>query len=345
MRYLKDWTIAVPVILVIAASVFNLRLSVYLEKPWGIFSAADSALAGTSFDNSENLGDSNGLPAQAGAVDSPASVDGFNFYNSAEQINFVIVDSSYLLDKNNPLSNILPTRGGLLIYKVQRGDNLAKIAANFGISLNTILWANKNLNSNSLTIGKEIVILPVSGVLYDIQPGDTLESIAQKYSVDAQKIITYNVGLSPAKLGSMQTIIIPYAKPIKNSYNLTQTLPDYPGYFAIPTTGWNWGILHNYNAVDIANACGTPVYASAEGMVLEQSSSGWNSGYGSYIFIEHPNNTKTRYAHLQKSLISAGDYVSQGDLIGYIGNTGETHGPTGCHLHFEVYGARNPFAK
>ncbi|MBI2604018.1 MAG: M23 family metallopeptidase, partial [Candidatus Harrisonbacteria bacterium] len=43
--------------------------------------------------------------------------------------------------------------------------------------------------------------------------------------------------------------------------------------------------------------------------------------------------------------VSVGDYVAQGDIIGYIGNSGNTHGPTGCHLHFEVMGARNPFAK
>ena len=339
MHHLKDWRIAVPVVLVILASIFNLRLSAYLEKPWGIFNATDYALAGTSFDSSINTGDS------SGAVNSPESIDGLDLYSSADQISFVVVDGSYLLNKDNPLSSILPTRGGLMMYKIQKGDNLAKIAASFGISLNTILWANSNLNSNILTIGKEIIILPVSGVLYDVQPGDTIDSIAQKYSIDPQKIIAYNTGLSPAKLNATQTIIIPNGKPIKNLYNVSSTLPDYPGYFAIPTTGWNWGILHNYNAVDIANACGTPVYASAEGLAVEQTSSGWNGGYGSYILIEHPNNTKTRYAHLSKSIISVGDYVSQGDLIGYIGNTGETHGPTGCHLHFEVIGAKNPFAK
>jgi LysM repeat protein len=339
LRYLKDWKITAPILLVFVASVFNLQLSVYLEKPWGIFSTADAALSKTSLNASENISDS------SGAINSSGSIDGIDLYSLPDQINFVIVDSSYLLNKDNPLSNVLPTRGGLLIYKIQKGDSLAKIAASFGISLNTILWANPSINSDSLNVGKEIVILPVSGVLYNVQAGDTLNSIAQKYSIDAQKIIAYNPGLSPAKLGSIQTIIIPNGKPIKNSYNLSGALPNYPGYFAIPTTGWNWGILHNYNAVDIANACGTPVYASAEGMVVEQTSSGWNGGYGNYVLIEHPNNTKTRYAHLSKSVVSIGDYVSQGDLIGYIGNTGETHGPTGCHLHFEVYGARNPFAK
>ena len=113
----------------------------------------------------------------------------------------------------------------------------------------------------------------------------------------------------------------------------------------MPTTGWNWGRLHNYNAVDIANACGTSIYAAAEGLVIDEKSFGWNGGYGHYVDIEHPNGVITRYAHTEKNSVSVGDYVAQGDVIAYIGNTGLTHGVTGCHLHFEVRGARNPFTK
>jgi len=341
---------AIPVGLIALAAFLNLGLLAYLEKPWGIFSSSDLALA-----NSSGLYFSEGFGGTSvnteisnyfeGAVANQSPIDSFNSPNSSEQINFILIDGAYLLNKNNPLSDALPNRDGLLTYKVQRGDNLAKIAANFGISLNTILWANKDLNSNFLKVGQEIVILPVSGVLYNIQPGDTLNSIAEKYSVDVNKITSYNIGLSPSKLESRETIIIPYAKPLKISYYTSAALPEYPGYFAIPTTGWNWGKLHNYNAVDIANACGTPVYVSAEGLVSEVYSSGWNSGYGKYIIIEHPNSTKTLYAHLQRSIVSIGDYVSQGDTVGYIGNTGKTDGVTGCHLHFEVIGAKNPFAK
>lgn len=339
-----------PFFLVAFMAFLNLGLLAYLEKPWGIFSSSDLALADSSnLYFPEGFGGMNEnieIPGYfEGAVTNQSPIDSFSSPDSGEQINFVLVDGAYLLNESNPLSDILPNRDGLLTYKVQKGDSLAKIAANFGISLNTILWANRNLSPNSLSVGQEIVILPVSGVLYDIQPGDTLNSIAEKYSVDVNKIISYNIGLSPSKLESRETIIIPYAKPLKTSYYTAAALPEYPGYFAIPTTGWNWGKLHNYNAVDIANACETPVYVSAEGLVSEVYSSGWNSGYGKYIVVEHPNNTKTLYAHLEKSIISIGDYVSQGDIIGYIGNTGKTDGVTGCHLHFEVIGAKNPFAK
>ncbi len=349
--WLKEYRMtAVPVALIIFMAFLNFGLLAYLEKPWGIFSSSDLALA--DFSNSYFSGGLSGINENIessdyfeGVVVNQSPIDSFSSSDSGEQINFVLVDGAYLLNKSNPLSDALPNRDGLLTYKIQKGDNLAKIAANFGISLNTILWANTKINSNSLKIGQEIVILPVSGVLYDIQPDDTLNTIAEKYSVDVNKIISYNIGLSPSKLETRETIIIPYAKPLKTTYYTGAALPEYPGYFAVPTTGWNWGKLHNYNAVDIANACGTSVYASAEGLVSEVYSSGWNSGYGIYTVIEHPNNTKTLYSHMQKVTVSIGDYVSQGDVIGYIGNTGKTDGVTGCHLHLEVIGAKNPFAK
>lgn len=128
-----------------------------------------------------------------------------------------------------------------------------------------------------------------------------------------------------------------------NSQNNTATINK--GYFIAPTTGWNWGTIHNFNAIDIANECGTPIFASAEGLIVENETNGWNSGYGNYIKIKHANETITLYAHLKNSNISWGQYVFQGDLIGYMGNTGNTDGPTGCHLHFEVRGGKNPLAK
>lgn len=253
---------------------------------------------------------------------------------------FVALEEAALFNATSPLSNILPNRDGLIIYKVKSGDTLSTIAANFGISLNTILWANQGLKKNLLRPGQEIVILPVSGVLHQVQEGESIDSIAALYKVDPRQIIKYNKNLNAS------TLIIPGAKPQKNAARASFSgLPSYPGYYVIPTTGWNWGRLHPYNAVDIANACGTPIYAAAEGLVTEERSYGYNGGYGHYVDIEHPNNTLTRYAHTSKNFVSVGDYVLQGDLIALMGNTGKTHGPTGCHLHFEVRGAKHPFIK
>ncbi|PIV31791.1 hypothetical protein COS33_01335 [Candidatus Wolfebacteria bacterium CG02_land_8_20_14_3_00_37_12] len=110
-----------------------------------------------------------------------------------------------------------------------------------------------------------------------------------------------------------------------------------------PTIGWNWGQLHAFNAVDIANRCDTPIYAAKEGIVTETNNdNNWNNGYGNSITIEHSNNIETLYAHLEKVETQIGQYVKEKELIGYMGSTGNTDGPTGCHLHFEVHGAENP---
>jgi murein DD-endopeptidase MepM/ murein hydrolase activator NlpD len=70
------------------------------------------------------------------------------------------------------------------------------------------------------------------------------------------------------------------------------------------------------------------------------TSGGWNGGYGTYIVIKHENGTQTLYAHNSSNTVSVGDEVEQGDVIGYVGQTGKATGP---HLHFEVRGAKNPF--
>jgi murein DD-endopeptidase MepM/ murein hydrolase activator NlpD len=333
LDFLKDWTTVTAVVFIAAMSAFNILFLAYLNQ-----SSDHEQIAGSlSFE--ENIYSSAASFYGISPLDAELGV-------SVRETKFIVIDSASVLGANNPISNVMPTREGLLIYKVQKGDNLSRIAANFGISLNTILWANNNLKPNLLQPGQEIIILPVAGVLHQIREGESLESIAAKYGITIQRILNANLQLIPAKLSEGTTIIIPDAQPLRSSQLASlYSLPDLPGYFSIPTTGWNWGKLHNYNAVDIANICSTPVYAAAEGLVIEEVSSGWNGGYGKYVFIEHPNSTKTKYAHTGKNIVSVGDYVVKGDLIAYIGNTGTTHGPTGCHLHFEVYGARNPFAK
>jgi len=255
-------------------------------------------------------------------------------------------DEGTLYAPSYPLTNLVPTRGGFTKHKTRKGDTVSRLAANFGISVETIRFANPDMGG-SLDIGKELTILPVSGITYEIQEGDDIDSVASHYNITPESIRQYNPNYQKLFETTGGVIVLPNVKPTKNDYlnQYIKGLPDLKSYFTLPARGWNWGILHEYNAVDIADACGEPIYASAEGLVVEEFGDGyWNNGYGNYILIEHPNGTKTRYAHTEKNLVHVGDYVSQGKQIAEIGNTGNTHGPTGCHLHFEVYGAKNPFA-
>lgn len=83
-------------------------------------------------------------------------------------------------------------------------------------------------------------------------------------------------------------------------------------------------------AVDIAEACYTPIYAARGGTV---SFLGWGGNYGNFTAIDHGGGYTTRYAHQSRFAVSYGQHVSQGQLIGYVGTTGNS---TGCHLHYEV---------
>lgn len=263
-------------------------------------------------------------------------------------LGFILLDGSSFLDPANPVNSVLPTREGLMIYQVQPGDTISEIAAKFDISVDAILWTNSGLRSYLIKPGQEIIILPVEGVLHETKEDETLDFIAGLYGVSAEEIKKFNPQLQESLETVGSRIIIPHGRPLrKNTYvsRWTGDFLDLGNYFAAPTTGWNWGQLHDYNAVDIANQCGTPVYAAAEGLVVEADAYGWNNGYGNYMKIEHPNKTYTLYAHLGQILVDEGKYVLPGALIGQMGNTGNTHGPTGCHLHFEVHGAKNPFAK
>ncbi len=186
-------------------------------------------------------------------------------------------------------------------------------------------------------------------IKYKVLKGDNFLKIASKFNLSLEDLKSANPGFKTLKPG--QEIILPlFQKPFKTSFysisfiNSIQNLPDLKSYFSLPARGWNRGELHSFNAVDIVDVCGSPIYAAAEGIVLESfNDNRWNNGYGNYLILQHPNGTKTLYAHNLKNLVKVGDYVRQGEVIALMGKTGNTHGLTGCHLHFEVYGAKNPF--
>ncbi|MFN4038647.1 MAG: M23 family metallopeptidase [Erythrobacter sp.] len=90
------------------------------------------------------------------------------------------------------------------------------------------------------------------------------------------------------------------------------------------------GGTRKHSGIDLAAPTGTPVYATADGVV---SRADWYSTYGLYISLEHGASLQTRYAHLSRLAVAAGDVVKKGDLIGYVGSTGRSTGP---HLHYEV---------
>lgn len=232
------------------------------------------------------------------------------------------------------------------IYVVRRGDTLGTIAKMFGVTTNTVAWAN-NIKGGIIHEGETLIILPISGVRHNVQKGDTLQSIGKKYKADVTEIAEYNHITERAALAVGDIILVPDGEIAASpAAGRTATLrgangPNLDGYYLRPIIGGRKTQgLHGYNGVDLATYLGAPILASAAGDVIIARDIGWNGGYGKYIVIAHDNGTQTLYAHNSQNVVSSGQHVTRGQIIGYVGSTGRSTGP---HLHFEVRGARNPF--
>ncbi len=290
----------------------------------------------------------------------------------ANEVAIATTDNTTLLGNVGPDSAIFfnkktkyVTDGQISLYVVRPGDSLSGIAEMFGVSVNTILWANDITNRNMIKPGMTLTILPISGIRHTVKKGETLVSIAKKYHGNVDDIALYN-GIAPtATLVQGTAIVIPggeirtAARPTRSASRsgwgsghprITHAPfnpyrggsgPSLPGFFSNPLPG---GIitqgLHGWNAVDIAAPTWTKIHAAAPGIVIVAHTGGWGGGYGNYVVINHGNGTQTLYAHMVRNISHVGEKVSRGEIIGYVGMTGEATGP---HLHFEVRGARNPF--
>ncbi|MCH5221692.1 MAG: M23 family metallopeptidase [Muribaculaceae bacterium] len=121
-----------------------------------------------------------------------------------------------------------------------------------------------------------------------------------------------------------RTAHIPAIQPVPEKY--LRTMASGYGVRRDPV----YGTMKFHEGMDFSAPIGTPVYATADGIVISAS---WNSGYGNMVEINHGYNYTTRYAHLSKVIARSGQNVKRGDLIGLVGNTGKS---TGSHLHYEV---------
>ena len=248
------------------------------------------------------------------------------------------------------------------IYEVVSGDTLSQIAEKVDIPMDDLIAMNDSIENDRsiINIGQEIMItvpqpkLSVNRVeqLYyeedyeaeiiyvDNDEWYTTDSVtlqepsAGHHNVMARityrnddkqdtellkEEVTYE---AVAKIVERGTKIPPtYIKPISGG-RLSSTF----GYRRAPTRGAS----SYHKGVDWATPTGTAVVASSGGVVTK---AGWGSGYGYVVYIQHPDGKVTRYGHLSKVLVSAGDSVSQGQKIALSGNTGVSTGP---HLHFEI---------
>jgi murein DD-endopeptidase MepM/ murein hydrolase activator NlpD len=339
------------IITVIFAVFFFLQINPSFLKVKANFSSSNLSSAGSLIEETAvNLEQAMGGPINFNDSLIPtaqANVDLSADDDMENQDAFFTQDSS-IVSLNNPEGNDIFSglRREALDYVVQDGDTPFDIAIKFGINTDTILWANNLRDGDIIKPGQKLLILPINGIRVKVGSRDTLAALAKKYSGKAEEIIAFNYLPTDGSLtvggylvipnGEIAVAIAPKVSAPKYAQNASS------GGLMIPTTGYNWGRVHGLNGIDIANHCGTPIYASSAGTVEIADGAGWNWGYGKYIQIQHSEGIETLYGHLSAIYVDVGQGVSKGQLIGLMGTTGRS---TGCHLHFEVHGARNPLRK
>lgn len=234
-------------------------------------------------------------------------------------------------------------------YVVQEGDVLGSIAEKFGLKLNTVLWANNLTYRSTIKPGQELTILPVDGVTYKAKNGDTISGIVKKYGSSEEKILAFNNLSDPSDLQIGQTLILPDAEPLKTA-TVRYTAPVskiFTGGSSSPsvaTGSWTWPtdgcyitVYFNqyyryglHKGLDIDGDYTSNIYASRAGTITRASYFG---NYGNCVEIDHGDGYITRYGHLSKFGVSAGDVIGDGVFLGKMGTSGLS---TGTHLHFEI---------
>ncbi|TYO88499.1 DUF5930 domain-containing protein [Oceanicella actignis] len=153
-------------------------------------------------------------------------------------------------------------------------------------------------------------------------------SVNAEAGSDAARVTSLITGLERLNLMQVAAARLPLAAPLRGSYRLTSG-------FGIRRDPKN-GRRRMHDGVDVASARGTPILATADGVVTY---AGWQRGYGRVVKIRHDFGYETVYAHLDKIRVKKGERVAQGDRIGDMGNSGRS---TGVHLHYEVRNGGRP---
>ena len=286
-----------------------------------------------------------------------AEGDGLKALNFSEKVEIseAYVDADRVSKISEAIEAVTKETEKNQTYEVQPGDTLSVIANSRGYYVDEVLALNPGLTRDAtLHLGDEIVISvpePELSVLtteqstyeedYDAETqyieNDswyTTQQVVRQEAVPGQHEVTVlttsrNGTETSREMVSENVITEPVPEIIEKG---TQTSPTYikpiTGGTLTSTFKWRWGRMHK--GIDWAVPKGTAVRASCGGTVV---SAGWSGGYGNCITIRHPDGKQTRYGHLSKILVSAGQKVDQGQKIALSGNTGRSTGP---HVHFEI---------
>ena len=222
-------------------------------------------------------------------------------------------------------------------YTVKKGDTVSGIASGAGLrNFGTLLSVNNIDNARRISVGQVLRIPSADGLLYTVKKGETLAGIAAAHNVSVTALLDAN-DLTNETLSVGQKLFIPGAA--LSSFELRKALGElfiYPihgrltspfGYRSDPFTG----ARSFHSGVDLAAPTGTSVKAALDGRIAE---TGFNRIYGNYVIITHDRGYQSLYGHLSAIYVKRGQYVTQGAVVGAVGNTGYSTGP---HLHLSIY--------
>lgn len=222
-------------------------------------------------------------------------------------------------------------------HKIAANDTLESIANQYNLIPATILAFNPSLKKGSLPVGKEILIPPFNGISVQVPAGSRWEDVAAAYGVRADILYEIN-GCQPKP----RQVFIPG---VNWSAQGRSAVDNYTGFNTYPlpsaasvALGYGWyqdaktGQARFHSGIDLLAKPNTPVLSVGAGTV---AFTGEQAGYGYLVVINHEGGRQTRYAHLSKVMVRAGQKVKPGDKVGTVGSTGrpDTQKP---HLHFEV---------
>jgi murein DD-endopeptidase MepM/ murein hydrolase activator NlpD len=228
-------------------------------------------------------------------------------------------------------------------YVVQDGDTVTSIASSFGLETNHILWNNTDLESpDRLSPGVQLIVPFVPGIVHAVEFDETLTDIARLYDAKVDEILDFEANSinDPNVLVADRYIFIPGGRILPKP-----ALSIRPGAGTPPpaTGAWSWpagvaGLLTSpWTAwhplgIDLAMPEGNEIRAAKSGVVKFVGGDLWVS-YGLHVKVDHSDGWESTYAHLSSFAVESGQFVNEGDVLGYSGNTGNSTGP---HLHFEI---------
>lgn len=285
------------------------------------------------------------------------SEDGIVGINFSENIEIVetYVPETQINSLDEAIELVTKEKEENKIYEVAEGDTLSGIASMFDLTLDELLAMNPDFSVEKyIQIGDRInVTVPEPELSVIVEEQKTYEesyNMPVEYVYNDSQYTTYSKVLNEGSEGYRQVVAnIVYENGIESSREILSesviTQADAkvvevgtitPPTFIKPISGGTlssgfgarWGTIHQ--GVDWACSTGTSIMASCGGKVIQ---AGWYGGYGYCVTIQHSNGIQTRYGHMSKVLVSVGDYVQQGEVIGRSGSTGNSTGP---HVHFEI---------